>query len=134
MKDTTENSSRPNQLYQVILPLIKMGIGRNTVKWWVRLQFGHQLVGQIINLIMLSAAVSPTIGKFLNTRAIYVLVILPIIIGCLLITVGYIMDRLGWYQKQEEQSRKHATIWEANFKQLDRIERKIKKKKLYRRK
>ena len=104
------------------------------MKWWLRLQFGHQLVGQIINLIMLSAAVSPAIGKFLNTRAIYVLVFLPIAIGCLLITVGYIMDRFGWYQKQEEQSRKRSGIWEANFKQLDRIERKIKKKKLYRRK
>jgi len=84
---------------------------------------GWGLCGQAINMVMLSSALSPTIGKFLNCRAIYPALLLPPLIVTFLLTIGYLMDKWRWMQRQDAQQRMRSVTWQELFDRLDKLER-----------
>lgn len=76
-------------------------------------------------MLMLSAAVSPTIGKYFGCRAILPALLLPPLIMTLLLSVGYLMDKWGWMQRQDAQNRMRSGTWQELFDRLDRIEKRL---------
>lgn len=76
-------------------------------------------------MVMLSSALAPTIGKYFNCRAIYPALLLPPMIVSLLLIIGYLMDKWGWMQRQDAQSRMRSGTWQELFDRLDRIERRL---------
>ncbi len=93
------------------------------MRWWLRLQMGWGLCGQAINMVMLSSALAPTIGKFFGCRAIYPALLLPPMIVLFLLTIGYLMDKWHWMQRQDAQHRMRSGTWQELFDRLDKLER-----------
>ena len=86
---------------------------------------GWGLCGQAINMLMLSAALSPTIGKYFGCRALWPALLLPPLIFFILLSVGYVMDKWNWMQRQDAQNRMRSGTWQELFERLDRIENRL---------
>lgn len=89
------------------------------------MQMGQSLAGQAISIILLSANLSPAIGKYFNCRALYFAVLLPPAIALLLLAIGTIMDRAKWQQRMDKQNLARSVAWPEAFERLQRIEASI---------
>jgi len=85
------------------------------MRWYLRLQLGQQLLGQAIQLIMLSMAISGKVGEFLGIRALFVVLFIPLFVVLFLTCVGTILDKLKWVQMQDEQGRIRSGSWEKSY-------------------
>lgn len=92
------------------------------MRFWLRMQMGQSLAGQAISIILLSASLSPAIGKYFNCRALYFAVLLPPAIALLMLAIGTIMDRAKGQQRMDRQN---LAPWPEAFERLQRIEASI---------
>jgi len=83
---------------------------------------GQSVAGQAISMLMLSASLAPTIGRYLGCRALWAALVLPPAIAMCLLIVGWAMDRWGWAQRVDVQSRVRSGTWGECFERLGRIE------------
>jgi len=95
------------------------------MRFWLRMQMGQSLAGQAISIILLSANLSPAVGKFFNCRALYFAALLPPAIALLLLAIGTIMDRAKWQQRMDRQNLARSVAWPEAFERLQRIEASI---------
>jgi hypothetical protein len=93
------------------------------MRWWLRFSMGWGLLGQGINLLLLSLSLAPTVGRYLGCRAIWPALLVPPAILTGICLVGWAMDRWGWAQRNDRENRARSPGWVELFARLDRIER-----------
>ena len=92
------------------------------MRWWFRFQLSLQAFSAV-NFLLLSVSASPVIARYFGISAKLVFVLLPFpVFGALLLT-GYLMDKCGYLQRQEEQVLGRSMLWQELFRRLDKLEK-----------
>ena len=91
------------------------------MRWYLRLQLGQQLLGQAVQIAMLSLAVADRVGGWLGIPAFLAAIGVPVIVLGGLLAVGTVLDWCHWVQRQDEQGRIRSGSWERSYANQERI-------------
>jgi hypothetical protein len=86
---------------------------------------GWSVSGQLVNMVMLSAAIAPSLAKWVPLPTVAIAVILPPSILAGVTLFGTVLDWLKWNQKVDQQNMDRSTSWKILLDRLDRIEAKL---------